>query len=205
MITEENLESLDGNEKPVDRQLEMISFLELFTKKADDKAEIAFRNKIRRESEIFELQNGLKTTIKLEREKIRRVTEEFPQPHGPKFKAFFPALGKIDNWTEEQMKSYHKPHIAPKLIRECIYQRFPSDVRLHLELKNPYIKWCLRKFKHYLFLNEEGILLLEKFIDQAVTIMKDTSTVYEFKKKYAEQYGTGFQPVLYEKYLGLIS
>lgn len=204
MKSEDNFEPLDGDQQPVDRQIEMSMLLDVFNKKADDKADAAFRKKLKIESEVFELQNGAKTTIALERQKMRKITEDFPQTHEPKFRNFFPALGKIAGWTEEQLKAYHKPHIAPKIIRGSIYDRFPKDVMQHIHSKNPYIKWITREHKHYLFLNNEGILLLEKFIDDAVTVMRDSKTVYEFKKKHAEKFGTGFQPVLYEKYLGLI-
>ncbi|MCX2430662.1 P63C domain-containing protein [Pedobacter sp. GR22-10] len=204
MKSEDNLDPLDGDQFPVDRQTEMSMLLDLFNKKADDKAEVVFRRKLKIESEVFELQNGLKTTIAIEREKIRKVTEDFPQPHDPKFRDFFPALGKIAGWTEEEMKAYHKPRIAPTIIKSSIYNRFPKDVMAHIQSKNPYVKWLTRLHKHYLFLNEEGILLLEKFIDDAITLMQESNTVYEFRKKHAEKFGTGFQPVLYEKYLGLI-
>ncbi|RRN77191.1 hypothetical protein EIM50_20875 [Pseudoxanthomonas sp. SGD-10] len=204
MKSGDNLEPLDGDQQPVGRQIEMSTLLDVFSKKADDKAEAAFRKKLKIDSEVFELQNGVKTTIALEREKIRKVTEDFPQAHDSKFSEFFPALGKIAGWTEEEMKSYHKPRIAPAIIRTLIYDRFPKDVMQHIQSRNPYIKWLTRLHKHYLFLNDEGILLLEKFIDDAVTLMRESNSVYEFRKKHAEKFGTGFQPVLYEKYLGLI-
>jgi hypothetical protein len=179
------------------------SLLELFNRQADDKAETAFKNKQQRERDIFQLHNGAWTSIHEEREKIRKVTEDLPQDHEPKFRQFFPALGKIAGWTEEELKSYHKPVLAAKTINEVVYDRFPKDVMAHIQAKNPYIKWCTRVHKHYLFLNDDGILLLEKFIDDAVTVMLDSSSIYDFRIKHAERFGTGFQPVLFEEYLGL--
>lgn len=194
-----NEEQLQGYDS-----LDRLAMLELFNKQADDKAEIAFKRG-ERDRQVFELISGRKTSVFEEQQRLKKIIEDLPQLHEPKFKLFFPVLGKLANWTEEELKAYHKPPLAAKIINEVIYGRFPKDVLLHIHSKNPYIKWCTRTHKHYLFLSEDGILLLEKFIDDAITTMLDSSSIYDFRIKHAQKFGIAFQPVLFEKYLGLIA
>jgi len=184
----------------VDRQ----SVLDLFKDIADNNAENVYQAKIKRERETINLLGGGTTSISEEQKKKAKLLESVPQNYGSKFGAFFDELARLANWTEEERKSFHKPQIAPNLINRCVYSRFPPEVITHLLEKNPYVKWCLREHKHYLFLGEDGILMLEKFIDDAVIVMTETSTVYEFEKEYSSRFGKGFQPVLFEEYLGLV-
>ncbi|WP_400263103.1 P63C domain-containing protein [Sphingobacterium sp. SG20118] len=185
----------------VDRQ----SALDLFKDLADNKAEQVYLAKLKRDKEIIQLIGGGKTSLYEEQRKKAKLIESFPQAYGSKFSQFFEELASLAKWTDEQKKSFHKPQIAPKIINNYIYSRFPHEVISHMLEKNPYVKWCLRQHKHYLFLAEDGILMLEKFIDDTVTVMKECTTVYEFEKEYSRRFGKGFQPVLFEKYLGLIS
>src|SRR5882672_2559909 len=122
---------LHGVEQIDNQTVDRLSILELFNRQANDKAEDVHKKKLARERDIFELNNGKKTSVFEEREKLRKVTEELPQNHEPKFRLFFPALGKLANWTDEEMKAYHKPALAAKTIIEVIYDRFPKDVMLH--------------------------------------------------------------------------
>lgn len=185
----------------IDRQ----SVLDLFKGIADDNAEAIHQAKLRRERETIELLGGSQTSLFEEQKKRAKLIESIPQNYGTKFSAFFEELARLADWTEEEKKAFHKPHIAPNLINRCIYSRFPETVTQHLSEMNPYVRWCVRKYKHYMFLGEDAILMLEKFIDEAVIVMKKSTTVYEFEKTYSSEYGKGFQPVLFEEYLGLVS
>lgn len=152
----------------------------------------------------FELLNGKKTSLFEEKELLKKIISELPKNYEPKFAAFFPALGKLVNWSEEVLKAYHKPPIAAKTINEVIYERFPKDVVEHIHSKNPYYRWCFRQHKNYVFLGEDGIILLEKFIEDAIFLMNDCGTLYEFRIKHAKKFGTGFQPDLFQQYLDTI-
>ncbi len=190
----------EDNEENPNKLIDKQSILDLFNRKADEKAKTAYERKTAQENELFELNNGQKTSVANEKIKLQKIMEQKPQDHDPKFTLFFPALGKLDNWSEEEIKAYHKPPIAAKIINAVIYDRFPKEVILHIHAKNPYIKWCTRAFKNYLFLGEDGILLLEKFIDDAVTLMQQSTSVYDFRVKHAIAFGSGFQPVLFNQY-----
>lgn len=198
---EQNAHKKNGNENSI---IERQSVLDFFKDKADNKAEIAYRYKLRRERETFELLDGRTTSIFIEQFKNTKLIESIPQNHSPKYSQFFIELGKLANWTEEESKRFAKPHIAPRIINKYIYSRFPTEVFAHFLDINPYIKFWLRKYKHYLFLGEDGIIMLEKFIDDTITIMKRCKTVYEFEKEYSSKFGIGFQPKMFEEYLGLI-
>jgi hypothetical protein len=174
------------------------SILAFVKETADVDAKEVFEKKLLREKEEFLLMNGSFTSIHDEREKQNNLLAEFPQNHEPKFTYFFPALGKLMGWTEAQMNAYHKPAIAAKTINECIYDRFTDDVKSHIYSKNPYIKWCLREFKHYRFLGDDGILMLEEYIDDTVTLMNESTSMYEFRMQHAAKFGTTFQHELFQ-------
>ncbi|WP_312339506.1 P63C domain-containing protein [Sphingobacterium sp.] len=199
------IETIEGQEPASSSIVDRQSVLELFKDLADNKAEQVYISKLKRERETIELLGGGKTSLYDEQKKKAKLIESFPQKHGAKYSQFFDALAELAKWTDEQKKSFHKPQVAPRIINNYIYSRFPPEVLSHILEKNPYVKWCLREHKHYLFLGEDGILMLEKFIDDAVTVMKECTTVYEFEKLYSMRFGKDFQPVLFEKYLGLIS
>lgn len=185
----------------VDRQ----SALDLFKDLADYKAEHVYQAKLKRDREIIVLVGGGTTSLYEEQRKRAKLIEGKPQNYGSKFSQFFEVLANLAKWTDEQKKAFRKPQVAPRIINNYIYSRFPHEVVSHILEKNPYVKWCLREHKHYLFLAEDGILMLEKIIDDAVTVMKECTTIYEFEKEYSRKFGKGFQPVLFERYLGLIS
>lgn len=152
----------------------------------------------------FELLNGKKTSLYEEKQLLKKIISELPKNYEPKYATFFPALGRLLNWSPEILKSYHKPPIAAKTINEVIYDRFPKEVVEHIHAKNPYYKWCFREYKNYFFLGEDGIIMLERFIEDAVILMNDCSTLYEFRVKHATKFGTGFQPDLFQQYLDMI-
>lgn len=184
---------------------EVNAALELFNFKADELAENAYKRILKIESETFQLRNGITTSIFNERKKkIKILMENNPRVHQPRFSQFFIELGRIANWSDEEKQSYHKPPIAAQTINEIIYGRFPKEVIHHIHSKNPYIRYCTREHKNYYFLTEEGVQLLEKFIDDAVCLMRKSSSVYEFRNKHYELYGVGFQTDLFEKYMGYI-
>jgi len=166
------------------------------TKQADELAE-AERKRLEREKLKFELLNGSTTSIFEEKQKIEKLLSEFPINYDPKFSEFFQVLGQLVGWSDE-MKYYRKPPIAAKTIIEVIYSRFSGDVLLHIDNKNPYIGWCIRRHKNYRFLGEDGIFQLEQFIYDAVVLMKESSSYYEFRKKHAAKYGTAFQFHLFD-------
>ncbi|KAA9338808.1 P63C domain-containing protein [Adhaeribacter soli] len=194
----ENLEEKNPLEPQKNNEVfdDVQAFLNLVTRQADKDSRAKYEKK--KEKEKFERINGEITSIHEIRERNEKLLSEFPLDHEPKFSLFFPALGRLENWSEDVQKCYQKPPIAAKTINEVIYSRFKEDVISHIHSKNPYIKYCIRKYKNYRFLGEDGILKLEKYIDDAVTLMNECTSTYEFRIKHATRFGTGFQPDLFK-------
>lgn len=198
---ENDLNSLQDSTEQIINEFEQLAdrqtLLFDLTKQADDLAEIE-RKKREREKLKFELLNGSSTSIYEEKQKIEKLLSELPINYDPKFSDFFPALGSLMGWSEEETKNYKKPPIAAATINEVIYSRFSSEVLVHIHKKNPYISWCIRKYKNYRFLGEDGIIQLEQFIYDAVVLLKQSSSYYEFRQRHAEKFGTAFQFQLFD-------
>jgi hypothetical protein len=176
---------------------EQEALLGLFTERADERTKAYLERKKAQELEKIELLSGA-TTSRYQEKLKREILAQTPQNHEPKFREFFSSFGKLMGWTEEEMKSFHKPHIVATTINEIIYDRFTKEVRQHIQEKNPYIRYCTRKYLKYMFLGEDGILLLEEYIYDAVSIIKKSKSYYELRTIHAEEFGTTFQLDLFK-------
>ena len=148
----------------------------------------------------FELLSGRRTSINEERELRKRILAESAINHKPKFVEFFIALGNLLGWSEDVMKAFRKPHIAPLIINAVIYGMFTKGVMEYIHKKNPYVRYCIRKRKNYHYLNAEGILLLEIYIYNAITLMKECKSYDEFRYRHASLYGGGYQADLFKQF-----
>ena len=128
------------------------------TREADEKAIEDY--KIEKDKIKFERHNGEITSIYEENEKLQKVLSEYPESYEPKFAEFISSFCDLIGLSEEEKNNYRKPAIVPQTINEVIYNRFKREVIYHIHCKNPYIKWCQRKYKNYRFLGESGILML---------------------------------------------
>lgn len=193
MKKEENGQSVNG----ASLRQEMA---DLFAGKADAKARSAHEIKLARDKRLFELNSGEFTSVFEEQEKMRKMIEDEAQNYDPRFANYLAAFGKLMNWPEETIKAYRKPEPTAKTINEVIYDRFPKYIRDHIYEKNPYVKWCRRANKLYRFLGEDGIQVLERFIDDAITVMQTSANLYDFRVQHATKFGSGFQRDLFEQY-----
>jgi len=172
------------------------SILSFVKKQADDKAQIEQDEKKQaRERELFELMGGGTTSIYHQ----NKIITELPVNHDPKFVGFFTSLARIAQWTEEELRSYQKPAIAAKIINETIYSRFGKDIVDYIQEKNPYVSYCIRRHKHYKFLVEKGIILLEQFVSQAIQVMDESNSVHEYRVKMFTQYNVPYQMNIFER------
>lgn len=151
-----------------------------------------------KELEIIQLLSGENTSEFNEKKKLKDLISSIPVDRDSKFSEFFEELGRLAGWTDEQRKSYRKPILAPLIINKTIYARFPKEVIEHIHKNNPYFRWCLRKFKNYAFLGEDGILYLEEYIFDAVLEMQSASSVPEFLLSHAEKFGLSYQTELFK-------
>lgn len=185
-----------GSLNKIQQADERQSILSFVTKQADDKATLEFeQQKEARERELFELMGGGTTSIYNQ----NKIISELPVNHDPKFTGFFTSLARIANWTEEELRSYQKPAIAAKIINETIYSRFGKDIFQFIQEKNPYVSFCIRRHKHYKFLVEKGIVLLEQFVSQSIQVMDESSSVHEYRVKMFTQYNVPYQMNIFER------
>lgn len=120
--------------------------------------------------------------------KMHRAT--FPQ-------VYYKEMFRLNGWKIQGANIYRKPWQAAKYTLEVIYGRFTRDILLVIQLQNPYIVPGVRRFKHFQYLNAEGQMKLEQFIDEAVEVMQESSSWYEFRVKMFEQYGLPYQMNLF--------
>ena len=162
-------------------------------------AETIYQKKIVKQKEKIDLLGGATTSEYEEREKIRALLADNPQEYEPKFSEFFSAFGKMMKWPPEITNAWKKPKIVPDTILECIYDRFPSDVKKHIHSKNPYIKELAKELKferehrYYAFLTKEAVKYLDVFIDDVITTLEVSDDISDFRLKFYAQHGTTFQ------------
>lgn len=110
---------------------------------------------------------------------------------------YYREIFRLKGWKVEGTSIYRKPWLVAKYTKEVIYGRFTKDILRTIELQNPYIVPGIRGFKHFQYLNEQGQNKLEQFISEAVEVMKDSTTWYEFRVKMFNQYKLPYQMDLF--------
>ncbi|WP_422361921.1 P63C domain-containing protein [Reichenbachiella sp.] len=145
--------------------------------------------KFDRESLKIELRSGIvlnADTIDFVTNKLQDYTTKFPQDYYREIFRLNRHRGLEWQIPESGLIS-QKPHIVGKWTNEIIYSRFGKEVLPVLELYNPYISIGIRKYKHHQFLDEDGLIKLEQFINESIDVMKKSNDWYDFRiKLYAE-------------------
>lgn len=128
---------------------------------------------------------------------IARTISESAREYSPVFTVeteYYSEMYRLKKWNVEDAKKYYKPPIVGKYTNELIYNRFSKEVLPILQHRNPFIgdTW-LRKHRHFQWLTEDGQKQIEKFIREAVDVMKTCETWYEFRVKFFVEYNVSFQ------------
>lgn len=165
----------------------------LLFKETESKTESAVQAKKKFETETRELLSGETITIAGVQEEFHRYIAEAEKNHEPRFALFLNRLGNLCKWTDEEKQRYSKPRIAAVTIIEVIYLRFPFGLLKYLQLNNKYVGYFVRRTKNYKLLNEDGILKLEQFLDDANTTMLDSKDYYDFRIKMHERFNVAYQ------------
>jgi hypothetical protein len=152
-----------------------------------------------RELEIHQLQNGTSFTLK----GIKNLINELAGDYEPMFhnrKPFFKLMYKLCGWDNLDPTSFIKPPIVAVYIKKYIYARFGPDVLPTLLNKdNPFVSGYIKKYKLFQFLNDEGLAMLEGFIQDAIDEMNTCKDWYEFELKYTAKYDLPVQLRAFEK------
>lgn len=160
--------------------------------------EAARRRKRKTEEETFELRSGVVISIA----GLNAIISAHVQPYAPQFPnsiPFFSEIYRLNQWTHIKPTDYVKPAIVGKWINEIIYSRYSREVLPTLRVLNPALPDGLRKFKHFQFLTEEGQAKLLQYRDEAIALMKESSSWIEFREKLLRKYGVPYQSDLFRK------
>jgi hypothetical protein len=143
-----------------------------------------------RELEKHKLLNGKEFSIKEVRDCIRNKARSY----SPMFPiAYWREMFRLFGWPEQEASRYHKKREAAMFNREVIYGRFDKGVLLSLHVLNPYTGYMTRTYKHFQFLTDEGIEKLATVINEAIEMMGQSSTYYDFRENWYKVYGVPYQ------------
>tara|TARA_R110002050_G_scaffold171113_2_gene303102 strand:+ start:8227 stop:8817 length:591 start_codon:yes stop_codon:yes gene_type:complete len=146
-----------------------------------------------RELEKFQLRNGTITSIKEVKDIIRGMARDY-DPMFPNKKPFFSLMFNLNGWTDLNPNSFVKPPICAVWIKQYVYGRFDREVLPSLLAKeNPIIVGYVKKYKLFQFLNDEGLLLLEVYIQDVIDVMKISRDWNDFEEKYVKLYDLSVQ------------
>lgn len=105
---------------------------------------------------------------------------------------YYIEIYRLNNWTYEGAIA-QKPWKVGRYTNEIIYYRFSHEVLPFLRIVNPFIIPGIRKYKHHQYLTIGARVELEKFISQAVEVMKVCNDWDEFRIKYCTMYNVPYQ------------
>jgi len=163
---------------------------------ADALAEAEARKR-RRQMQEIELLSGKKITIN----EIQQMVTALRQPYVPMFGNeldFFREMYRLLEWTNKDPNQFTKPAIVGEYINQLLYARFHKDVQPTLQALA--VPGGIRRDKFFQYLTPEGKQRLEQFRDEAIAMMKNSKTWYEFRVKYGQQYGLPVQKRMFEAY-----
>lgn len=145
-----------------------------------------------REEEITELLGGRKISLY----EIEKVIAQRAQDYSVKFiSSYYDEIFRLNGWTGP---SSRRPNIVAVWTNDLIYARFSKDVLPTLQILNPFIDLGIRNYKHFQWLNDRGVEMLEGFIRDAIRLMKTCNTWYEFRMKYAQEFNLPVQLKMFE-------
>jgi hypothetical protein len=151
------------------------------------------KKSVDKELEIFQLRGGLEFTIK----GVKDIISELARPYFPMFpnsKPFFKLMYKLNGWDNLNPNDFIKPPCIALWIKQYIYGRFSKEVLPTLLQKdNPFLDGYIKRYKLFQFLNDEGLLLLEGYIKDAIKVMETAKDWYDFELKYTALYKLSVQ------------
>src|ERR1035437_5991421 len=151
------------------------------------------KKSVDKELEIFQLRSGIEFSIK----GINDLISEIARPYFPMFpnsKPFFKLMYKLNRWDNLNPNDFIKPPCVALWIKQYVYARFSKEVLPTLMQKdNPLVDGYIKKYKLFQFLNDEGLLLLEGYIQDAINVMETASSWYDFELKYTAIYRLSVQ------------
>lgn len=140
-------------------------------------------------NEKIKLISGSEISIKRAEEILTSIAQNHPSQFNLEF---YTAIFRIMNLSGDPSR-YFKDRRVADFTNEVIYGRFDKDVLPTLQRINNYVGYCIRSKRHYQFFNDEGILKLQEYIEDARDLMNNSATYYEFRVKMFELYNVPYQ------------
>lgn len=146
-----------------------------------------------RRNEI-ELLSGRVVNLDEEHEALRLMVANALKEYSPRVpQEYYRQMFRLNNWpAPEEGKIKEKPSAAGRYTNEIIYARYNKSVLPELRKLNPYIIRGKRSFKHFQWLTEQGQSLFDTYIQDAISVMKESSDWYDFRIKHATKFGITF-------------
>lgn len=146
-----------------------------------------------RKNEI-ELLSGKIINIDAEREALSKIIANAIKDYSPRVpQEYYRQIFRLNNWDIPEGKISEKPSIVGTFTNQIIYDRFNKAVLPELKRLNPYVRFGIRNFKHFQLLTDEGRVLYDKYIKDAIEVMKECKEWYEFRIKHSAKFGISFQ------------
>jgi hypothetical protein len=160
----------------------------------EDKIQDKFSDKnLDRRNEI-ELISGKIINLDEERANTDRIVATALKEYSRRVpQIYYREIFRLNNWVLPEGNISEKPSIVGRFTNEIIYSRFNKDVLPQLQRLNPYIVLGMRNFKHFQWLTEEGQSLYDIYIQNAISVMQDSTDWYDFRVKHSAQFGVTFQ------------
>lgn len=160
----------------------------------EDKIQEKFSDKnLDRRNEI-ELISGRIINLDEERENTERIIATALKDYSKRVpQIYYREIFRLNGWNLPEGNISEKPSIVGRFTNQIIYSRFNKEVLPQLQRLNPYIVLGMRNFKHFQWLTEEGQRLFDNYIQDAISVMQESSDWYDFRVKHATKFGVTFQ------------
>jgi hypothetical protein len=111
---------------------------------------------------------------------------------------YYRQVYRLNSWPITDTSLFERPGIVGKWTNDLIYLRFPAGTLKILQQVNPVIAKGVRLHKHFQRLTDEAEELLDKFIQDAITLMAQCSTWADFMARFAKELGHPYQLNFFE-------
>jgi hypothetical protein len=142
-----------------------------------------------KQNEKIKLISGVEISLKRAREILTFIAQNHPSQFDLDF---YISVFRIMN-LEGDPSHYFKDRKVADFTNEVIYGRFDKEILPTLQRMNNYVGYCIRAKHHYQFLNDEGILKLQEYIQEAKDVMNSSTSYYEFRVKMYNLYNVPYQ------------
>lgn len=151
------------------------------------------KKSIDKELEKFQLYSGKEISL----QEIDLIVSKAANSYSPMFpnsKPFFKLMYGLLGWDHLDPTKFQKPPCVALYIKQYIYARFDNRILpTLLRRDNPYITGHIRKYKLFQFLNPKGLDMMEEFIEEAMSVMKEAKDWRDFELKYAKKFYLSIQ------------